>query len=39
MSTATSVVIVRPEHLVPVRKRLAAAEAVAVISESELLPL
>jgi hypothetical protein len=39
MPIATSVVIVRPEHLVSVRKRLAEEELVAVISESELLQL
>jgi hypothetical protein len=39
MPIATSIVIVRPEHLVSVRKRLAESELVAVISESELLQL
>jgi hypothetical protein len=39
MPIATSVVIVRPEHVVSVRKRLAADEAMAVISESDLLLL
>jgi hypothetical protein len=39
MPTATSIVIVKPEHLVSVRKRLAEAELVAVISEADLLPL
>jgi hypothetical protein len=36
---ATSVVIVRPEHLVSVRKRLADDQAMAVISEAEILLL
>ncbi len=39
MSLATSIVIVRPEHVVSVRKRMAETELVAVISESELLSL
>jgi hypothetical protein len=33
---STTVVIVRPEHLDAIRKRLAEAEAVAIISESSL---
>jgi hypothetical protein len=37
MPIATSIVIVRPEHVVSVRKRLAEADIVAVISEAELL--
>src|SRR5215216_6323303 len=37
MPIATSIVIVRPEHLVSVRKRLAGADFVAVISEADLL--
>lgn len=37
MPIATSIVIVRPEHLVSVRQQLAAAEFVAVISEADLL--
>lgn len=37
MPIATSIVIVRPEHVVSIRKRLAEAELVAVISEAELL--
>jgi len=37
MPVATSIVIVRPEHVVSVRKRLADATLVAVISESEVL--
>ena len=37
MSTATSIVIVRPEHLGSVKKRLAEAEFVAVFSETEWL--
>lgn len=37
MPIATSIVIVRPEHLVSVRKQLAAAEFMAVISEGDLL--
>ena len=39
MPIATSIVIVKPEHLVSVRKRLADAELVAVISEADLLQL
>jgi hypothetical protein len=39
MPIATSIVIVRPEHVVSVRKRLAAAEFVAVISEADILQL
>ena len=39
MPIATSIVIVRPEHLVSVRKRLTEADMVAVISESEILLL
>jgi len=39
MPIATSIVIVKPEHLVSVRKRLAEAEFVAVISETDLLQL
>jgi hypothetical protein len=37
MATATSIVIVRPEHLGSVKKRLAEAEFVAVFSETEWL--
>jgi hypothetical protein len=37
MPIATSIVIVRPEHVVSFRKRLADADIVAVISEAELL--
>lgn len=37
MPIATSIVIVRPEHLVSLRKRLTGAELVAVISEADLL--
>jgi len=37
MSIATSIVIVRPEHLVSVKKRLSHADFVAVLSESELV--
>jgi len=37
MAIANSIVIVRPEHLTSVKKRLAAAEAVAVFSEAEIL--
>jgi hypothetical protein len=37
MSIATSIVIVRPEHLGSVKKRLSAAEFVAVFSETEWL--
>jgi hypothetical protein len=36
MSTATSIVIVRPEHLSAIRKRLAGADDVAICSEGEL---
>lgn len=39
MPIATSIVIVKPEHLVSVRKRLVDAEFVAVISEADLLQL
>ena len=39
MPIATSIVIVRPEHLVSVRKRLADADFVAVISEADLLQM
>jgi hypothetical protein len=39
MPIATSIVIVKPEHLVSLRKRLAEAEHVAVISEADLLQL
>jgi hypothetical protein len=39
MPIATSIVIVRPEHLVPVRKRLSQADFVAVISEADLLQI
>jgi len=39
MPVPTSIVIVRPEHLVAVRQRMAAADFVGVISESDLLPL
>jgi hypothetical protein len=35
MPIATSIVIVRPEHLVSVKKRLSEAEFVAVFSETE----
>jgi hypothetical protein len=37
MAIATSVVIVRPEHLVSVKKRLSDADFVAVFSETEWL--
>lgn len=37
MAIATSVVIVRPEHLVSIKKRLSDAESVAVFSETEWL--
>jgi hypothetical protein len=37
MPIANSIVIARPEHVVSVKKRLADAETVAVVSESELL--
>jgi len=37
MPIATSIVIVRPEHLVSVKKRLSEAEFVAVFSETEWL--
>jgi hypothetical protein len=37
MPIATSVVIVRPEHLVSIKKRLSEAEFVAVFSETEWL--
>ena len=37
MAIANSIVIVRPEHLTSIKKRLATNEAVAVVSESELL--
>jgi hypothetical protein len=37
MPIASSIVIVRTEHLVPVKKRLSASDIVHVISESELL--
>jgi hypothetical protein len=37
MASVTSIVIVRPEHLVSVKKRLAEAEFVAVFSETEWL--
>jgi hypothetical protein len=37
MPIANSVVIARPEHVVSVKKRLAAIETIAVVSESELL--
>jgi len=37
MAIATSVVIVRPEHLVSIKKRLSEAEFVAVFSETEWL--
>lgn len=37
MSIATSIVIVRPEHVVSFRKRLSDAGAVGVVSEAELL--
>ena len=39
MPIATSIVIVRPEHLVSVRKRLSEADFMAVISEADLLQL
>lgn len=39
MHTATSIVIVKPEHLVSFRKRLAGVEHVAVVSEADLLQL
>lgn len=37
MAIATSVVIVRPEHLVSIKKRLSDADFVAVFSETEWL--
>lgn len=37
MPVATSIVIIRPEHVVSIRKRLAEVELVAVISEADLL--
>ncbi len=37
MPIATSIVIVRPEHLGSVKKRLAEADFVAVFSETEWL--
>ncbi len=37
MAIATSVVIVRPEHLGSLKKRLSDAETVAVVSESDLV--
>lgn len=37
MAIANSIVIVRPEHLTSIKKRLAETDAVAVVSESELL--
>ena len=37
MPIATSVVIVRPEHLVSIKKRLSTADFVAVFSETEWL--
>jgi hypothetical protein len=37
MAIATSIVIVRPEHFVSLKKRLSEAEFVAVFSESEWL--
>src|SRR5688500_20200603 len=37
MPIATSIVIVRPEHLGSVKKRLSEAEFVAVFSETEWL--
>lgn len=37
MAGANSIVIVRPEHLTSIKKRLAETDAVAVVSESELL--
>jgi hypothetical protein len=39
MRIPTSIVIVRPEHLVSVRQRMANADSVAVVSESDLLLL
>ena len=39
MPIATSIVIVRPEHVVSVRKRLSEADFVAVISEADILRL
>ena len=39
MPIATFIVIVRPEHLVPVKKRLSATDVVIVISEAELLQI
>jgi hypothetical protein len=37
MAVANSIVIVRPEHLISIKKRLAETDAVGVVSESELL--
>ena len=37
MATPTTVLIVRPEHLVPVKNRFTDAAMVEVVSESELL--
>ena len=39
MAIANSIVIVRPEHVTSIKKRLAEAEAVAVFSESEILQI
>jgi hypothetical protein len=37
MPIANSIVIVRPEHLVSIKKRLSASDVISVISEPELL--
>ena len=37
MAIANSIVIVRPEHLTSIKKRLTDTEHVGVISEAELL--
>lgn len=37
MSTGYSVVVVRPEHVAPIKQRLASSEKVVVISENELV--
>jgi len=39
MAIANSIVIVRPEHVTSIKKRLAEAEAVAVFSEAEILQI
>ena len=39
MPTATSIVIVRPEHLDLIKKRLAESDVIVVVSEAELLQI